>query len=110
MEGLLALPWSGAVALVGNARVAKHILIDIAALDLAHGLDFLAVLFRFVMLLAVLVQALASFAIGGLGMQLAVRALLQLFDQAIMRLSAVHPFGMLLGALCLFLRHLFRCS
>lgn len=87
---------SGTVAFVRDAGVREHVLVDMAAPDLAHGLHLLRVLLGDVVLLAVLMQpvvALDIVAFRGLSFRL---AFMQLLDQPGVGSVAVHPFGVLL--------------
>lgn len=87
---------SVAVPFVRDAGVRDHVVIDVAALDLPHCLDFLAVLLGFVVLLTILMQAAVPFDIVLLrqGFLLRLAAVLQHLDEATMRLFPVLAFGM----------------
>jgi hypothetical protein len=82
---------------VWDASVRDDVVIDPSALDLAHRLDLFTVLFRFVVLFAVLMQAMMSFDVTLLGprcfFNVAGPAFLQLLDETTMCLLAVLPLG-----------------
>jgi hypothetical protein len=81
---------------VGNARVPEDVLVDAPALDLTHRLDFLAVLLGFVVLLAVLMEAVMALDLRLFRERVRRSPFLQLLDEPRARLFAVLPFGVLL--------------
>jgi hypothetical protein len=84
---------SASVFLVRDARVGKHVVIDVSALDLAMGLDFFAALLCLVVLLPVLVQPVMS--CDGVAGDLS-PGRVQLLDEMQMCLLAVLSLGVLL--------------
>jgi hypothetical protein len=88
---------------VRDTGVRQDVVVDVPALYLAHGLDLFAVLFRLVVLLAVLMQPMVSLDVGLFGERLAWitplacgagrPAFLQLLDETAVRFLAVLAFG-----------------
>jgi hypothetical protein len=88
---------------VWDASVRDDVFVGVPALHLSHCLDLLAVLLRFIVLLAVLMQAMSPFDVGLFGARLADIAtlggditgptLVQLLDEAAVRLLPVLALG-----------------
>jgi hypothetical protein len=83
---------------VWNARVREDVRVSFTAPDLTKGLDLLAVLLRFIVLLAILMQAMVSIHGRPFGRLPDRSAFLNLFHESTMRLLSVLPLCVLLWA------------
>jgi hypothetical protein len=91
--------------------MAKHVLVDVPALDLAKSLHLFAVLLGLVVLFAILMQPMPALDVGAFGPDLTMRAFLQLLDEAAVRTVSVHSFRVLLrSGIPFFSGHEASCS